>query len=121
MWERFQQGLACFLVFGLLLPSGMLAAPSKAGAVTEAPLLQAGQLEQLVAPIALYPDALLAQLFMAATYPLDVVAASRWVKANPKVKGKALEEAMQKQSWDPSVRSLTAFPQVLAKMDEQIA
>src|SRR5262249_2489953 len=70
------------------------------------------EIEQLVAPIALYPDALVAQILMASTYSLEVVQAARWVKANPNVKGKELEDAMQKQDWDPSVKSLTAFPQV---------
>ena len=60
----------------------------------------AAQLEQLVAPIALYPDALLSQILMASTYPLEVVTAARWVQANPGVTGKALEDAMQKQSWE---------------------
>jgi uncharacterized membrane protein YgcG len=78
------------------------------------------QVEQLVAPIALYPDALVAQVLMASTYPLEVVQAARWSKANPKVTGKALEDAMQKQSWDPSVKSLTATPQVLAMMNEKL-
>src|SRR4051794_675761 len=78
------------------------------------------QIEQLVAPIALYPDPLIAQILMASTYPLEVVAAARWVKANPKVKDKALEDAMQKETWDASVKSLTAFPQVLAMMNEKL-
>jgi hypothetical protein len=78
------------------------------------------QIEQLVAPIALYPDALVAQILMASTYPLEVVQAARWSKDNPKVAGKALEDAMQKQSWDPSVKSLTATPQVLAMMNEKL-
>lgn len=78
------------------------------------------ELDQLLAPIALYPDALLAQILMASTYPLEVVEASRWSKANPSVKGKALEEAMVKQGWDPSVKSLTAFPQVLQMMNEKL-
>ena len=56
---------------------------------------------------------------MASTYPLEVVEAARWVKANPKVTGDALEQAMQQQSWDPSVKSLTAFPQVLTMMDDE--
>jgi hypothetical protein len=73
-----------------------------------------------MAPIALYPDALLAQVLMASTYPLDVVEAERWVKANPSLKDKALEEALQKQSWDPSVRSLALFPQVLTMMSEKL-
>jgi len=78
------------------------------------------QIEQLVAPIALYPDALVAQIVMASTYPLEVVQAARWTKENPKVTGKALEDAMQKQPWDPSVKSLTATPQVLAMMNDKL-
>lgn len=78
------------------------------------------QLEQLAAPIALYPDALVAQIMMAATYPLEVVEAARWSKANPNVKDKALEDAMSKQSWDASVKSLAAFPQVLQMMNDKL-
>jgi hypothetical protein len=78
------------------------------------------QLDQLLAPIALYPDSLLAQVLMASTYPLDIVAAERWVKANPNLKDKALEDALQNQSWDPSVKSLAVFPQVLAMMSEKL-
>ena len=78
------------------------------------------KLEQLVAPIALYPDALLAQVLMASTYPLEVVQAQRWVESNPKVTGKAIEDAMQKQPWDASVKSLTAFPTVLVMMSEKL-
>jgi hypothetical protein len=78
------------------------------------------ELEQLVAPIALYPDGLVAQVLMASTYPLEVVSAARWVKNNPKVTGKALEDAMQNEPWDPSVKSLTAFPQVLEMMNSKL-
>ncbi|MGE4605937.1 MAG: DUF3300 domain-containing protein, partial [Myxococcota bacterium] len=78
------------------------------------------QLEQIVAPIALYPDALLAQLLMASTYPLEIVEAARWVKAHPSLEGKALEDALQSESWDPSVKSLTAFPQALAMMNDKL-
>lgn len=78
------------------------------------------ELDQLAAPIALYPDALLAQVFMASTYPLEVVQAARWVKSNPKITGKALEDAMTKQSWDPAVKSLTSVPQVLQQMNEKL-
>ena len=78
------------------------------------------EIEQLVAPIALYPDALVAQILMASTYPLEIVQAARWAKANPNVKDKALEDAMQKQPWDPSVKSLAAFPSVLAMMNEKL-
>ena len=78
------------------------------------------EIEQLVAPIALYPDALVAQILMASTYPLEIVNAARWSKANPKATGKALEDAMQKQTWDPSVKSLAAFPSVLAMLNDKL-
>ena len=78
------------------------------------------EIEQLVAPIALYPDALVAQILMASTYPLEVVSAARWSKANPNVKDKALEDAMQQQTWDPSVKSLTAFPSVIAMLNDKL-
>src|SRR5687768_11156303 len=86
----------------------------------EAQAFKKEEIEQLVAPIALYPDALVAQILMATTYPLEVVQAARWVKQNPKVTGKALEDAMQKQDWEPSVKSLTAFPQVLAMLNDKL-
>ena len=82
--------------------------------------LTTAQVEQLVAPIALYPDDLLTQVLMASTYPLEVVEAARWSRDNPKVTGKALEDAMQKQAWDPSVKALTAVPQTLQMMNDQL-
>ncbi|HEY1907865.1 MAG TPA: DUF3300 domain-containing protein [Myxococcaceae bacterium] len=84
------------------------------------PPLKPEQLEAVVAPIALYPDPLLAQVLMASTYPLEIVEAARWSKANPKVQGKDLEDAMQKQSWDASVKSLCSFPDTLAMMNDKL-
>jgi len=78
------------------------------------------ELDKLLAPIALYPDALLAQVLMASTYPLEVVIAARWSKENPNVTGKALEDAMKKQTWDPSVKGLTSVPKVLDRMSENL-
>jgi Protein of unknown function (DUF3300) len=78
------------------------------------------QLQQLVAPIALYPDALLAQVLTASTYPLEVTLAARWSEKNPDLKGAALEDAMQQQPWDASVKGLTSVPQVLAMMNEKL-
>src|SRR5688572_25933254 len=78
------------------------------------------ELEQILAPIALYPDALLAQIFTASTYPLEVVEAARWSKEHPDVKGDAVADAVKDQTWDPSVKSLVAFPQVLTMMNEKI-
>src|SRR5215475_4942287 len=79
-----------------------------------------GEIEQLVAPIALYPDSLVSQILMASTYPLEVVEASRWAKANKTLKGDALTAALEKQTWDPSVKSLVNFPQVLDMMDQKL-
>ena len=92
---------------------------SPQGAASPTPFKQE-ELEQLVAPIALYPDALLAQVLMASTYPIEVVQASRWAKSNPKLSGQALENAMQNEPWDPSVKSLTAVPQVLEMMETKL-
>ena len=78
------------------------------------------EIEQLVAPIALYPDELVSQILMASTYPLEVVEAARWAKANKTLKGDALTTAMEKQTWDPSVKSLVNFPQVLDMMNEKL-
>jgi hypothetical protein len=102
-------------------PASVPPPPSAAaGAAPASTPFRQEEIEQLVAPVALYPDALLAQVLMASTYPLEVVLAARWTQANPKVSGAALESAMQGQSWDPSVKSLTAVPQVLAMMEQKI-
>ena len=85
-----------------------------------APAFKPEQIEQLVAPIALYPDDLVSQILMAATYPLEVVQAQRWGKANASLKGDALATALEKQPWDPSVKSLVNFPDVLAMMDGKL-
>ncbi|HEY3276631.1 MAG TPA: DUF3300 domain-containing protein [Syntrophorhabdaceae bacterium] len=78
------------------------------------------ELDQMLAPVALYPDALLAQLFMAATYPLEVVEADRWAKGNKGLKGDALNAKLDKQTWDQSVKALVSFPDVLAMMSEKL-
>jgi hypothetical protein len=80
------------------------------------------QLEALLAPIALYPDSLLTQLLMATTNPLEVVAASRWLAqgSNRDLKGKALDDALRSQPWDPAVKSLIPFPQVLDMVNQQL-
>jgi len=73
-----------------------------------------------VAPIALSPDPLLSQVLMASTYPLEVIEAARWSQANSTVKGEALQDALQPQSWDPSVKALTAVPQTLQMMNDKL-
>ena len=79
------------------------------------------QLQQLVAPIALYPDSLVAQILAASTFPEEVVEADRWVQANPDLKGDALGKAVDQQPWDPSVKALAAFPAVLGNMDKNLS
>jgi uncharacterized membrane protein YgcG len=79
------------------------------------------QLQRLVAPIALYPDSLVAQILAASTFPEEVVEAERWVQANPDLKGEALGKAVDEQPWDPSVKALTAFPAVLGNMDKNLS
>ena len=79
------------------------------------------QLQQLVAPIALYPDALVAQVLAASTYPDQIVEADRWLQQNPNLKGEQLGQEVDKQPWDPSVKALTEFPSVLANMDKNLS
>jgi hypothetical protein len=79
------------------------------------------ELDQLVAPIALYPDELVAQVLAAATYPTEVVEAERWLQAHPELEGDALAKAVDTQPWDSSVKSLVQFPPVLAMMDKNLS
>ena len=86
----------------------------------QAPVFKQEELDQILAPIALYPDSLVAQILMASTYPLEVVQADRFAKQNASLKGEALTKALEAQSWDPSVKSLVNFPQVLTMMSEKL-
>src|SRR6266478_8271180 len=79
------------------------------------------ELQQLVAPIALYPDALVAQILAASTYPTQIVEADRWIESHPNLKGKNLADEVDKQPWDPSVKALTQFPSVLENMDKNLS
>src|SRR5215813_6097333 len=111
----FMRAWAWIMILLLAAPPGTIAQQSGDNAV-----FKQEELDQLLAPIALYPDDLLSQIFMASTYPLEVVEASRWVKQNQNLKGDALAQALEKQDWDPSVRSLVNFPDVLSKMSEKL-
>jgi hypothetical protein len=79
------------------------------------------QLQQLGAPIALYPDALVAQIWAASTYPDQIVEADRWLQQHSDLSGKPLGDEVDKQPWDPSVKSLVEFPSVLANMDKNLS
>ena len=98
------------------------ATPSPQSTPTEVdqPLLNEGQLDALVAPVALYPDPLLSQVLMAATYPLEVVQADRWLRDKKQLKEDALKSEAAKQTWDDSVKSLVATPSVLEMMSQQL-
>jgi hypothetical protein len=139
LWYRVVASAACA---GLLLPGeGLLisqspqspqgVAPAAGTAQTTAATPAAGtpvaakpktpeELDSLVAPIALYPDPLLAQVLAASTYPLDIVKANRWLKANPNLKGEELTKAAAKEDWDASVQGLVTFPDVLTRLDEAL-
>ena len=115
--------MAAVLCVALAMPAAALAQQSPAVSAppaAETKSFSQAEIDQLVAPIALYPDALLAQVLMASTYPIEVVYADRWVVANPGLKGTALEDALQSQTWDPAVKSLTVFPQVLQMMSQKL-
>ncbi len=107
--------LAWLLVLLIAAPPIPLAQESKGD-----PVFKPEEIDQLVAPIALYPDTLVSQVLMASTYPLEVVQADRWAKANKKLEGEALTAALEKEKWDPSVKSLVNFPQVLSMMSEKL-
>jgi hypothetical protein len=105
--------LGCVLTVGAMSTAAAQQPPS-------APL-PPEQLQQLVAPIALYPDALVAQILAASTYPTQIVEAERFMQQNPNLSGAALGAEVDKQDWDPSVKALTQFPSVLADMDKNLS
>jgi hypothetical protein len=121
--------LLCGLALATVLAIGQPAVNSQepapppspdAGAQAKAEPFKPEELEQIVAPIALYPDALLAQVLMASTYPLEIVLAARWSKEHPDIKGDAVAKAVENETWDPSVKSMVAFPDVLTMMNDKL-
>jgi uncharacterized membrane protein YgcG len=100
-------------------PAGQVRPPSSSQPVS-APLTP-DQLQQLVAPIALYPDSLVAQILAASAYPTQIVEANRFLQQNPNLKGAALGAEVDKQDWDPSVKAMTQFPSVLADLDKNLS
>lgn len=104
--------LPCILL--TLLTAGILQAEDQEKIFTQA------ELDQMLAPIALYPDTVLAQVLTASTYPIEVVEAARWSRQNPNLEGARAVEAAASMDWDPSVQALTAFPNLLARMDEDL-
>jgi len=107
--------LICIIALMLIAPMEVI---SQEGGTAKA--FKQEELDQMLAPIALYPDSLLTQVLMASTYPLEVVQADRWARQNKAMKGDALAKALEAQPWDPSVKSLVNFPDVLTMMSEKL-
>ncbi len=112
--------IAVLLLTALPVATARAQTPPASASDQSQQLLKAEELDQLVAPIALHPDALLAEILMASTYPLEVVQADRWATANKSLKGDQLKAEVDKQSWDDSVKSLVPTPSVLAMMSAQL-
>jgi hypothetical protein len=98
----------------------LLAQPARPQSDEQATKIPNDQLDSLVAPIALYPDPLLAQVLAASTYPLELVQLQQWLAKHPDLKGQALTDAVQKEDWDPSVQAMSAFPDVVKQLVEGI-
>ena len=113
--------LAGMMMAALSIPAVIPVAYAQSSNQAQASKLNQAQLEALVAPIALYPDPLVSQVLMAATYPLEVSEASNWLRSNSNLKGDALNNALQQQNWDASVKSLVSFPPVLEMMGSQLS
>lgn len=117
----FTQKLLRRALLGLAILAVTLPVQSTAQDVETTPSkFSQAELDQMLAPIALYPDALLAQVLMAATYPLEVVMADRWARENRNLSGDALNDALDRQPWDPSVKALVPFPDVLSMMSRNL-
>ena len=112
--------IAIVCVASLQWSSPLILAQEETTTTEEAPKIPNEQLDSLVAPIALYPDAMLAQTLAASTYPLEVMQLDQWMDKNKNLKDKALADAVAKQPWDPSVQSMAAFPDVVQRMAENI-
>src|SRR5262249_4807912 len=110
---------ALFFALVLLVPMTALAQTPETAA-SKPDLLKPEELDQLVAPIALYPDPLLAQVLIASAYPLDIVQAERWLRNHKSLKGDQLKAAIAKEDWDDSIKSLMATPDVLAMMSDKL-
>ena len=113
--------LCCaLLVPGVAVQASQSQAPAAGSTQQEAANLPPDQIDSLVAPIALYPDPLLAQVLAASTYPLELVQLQQWLAKNKTLKDKALADAVQKQPWDPSVQAMAALPDVVKRLVDDI-
>ncbi len=121
-WKPFRFAAAWCLVLLIAVPSPILAQESSAKPDAKAPAraFSQAELDQLLAPIALYPDSLLAHVFIAATYPLEVVMAERWARENRNLPADQFNAALDRQPWDASVKALVPFPDVLEMMSRKL-
>lgn len=110
--------LAWITVAMLMIPHGLQA--QDFGVPEQAEKFSREELTQMLAPIALYPDSLIAQMLMASTYPIEIVEAERWLRQNKELKGDSLDNALQLKPWDPSVKSLCHFPDLLFAMSDKL-
>ncbi|MDH4233025.1 MAG: DUF3300 domain-containing protein, partial [Nitrospirota bacterium] len=111
-------GLALMIIAMLMLPPATAA--QDPGQPEQDGRFKKEELVQMLAPIALYPDSVIAQMLMASTYPLEIVEAERWLRQNKELKGDALDNALKEKTWDPSVKSLCHLPDVLFAMSEKL-
>ena len=109
------------LAFGQDQQSASGSSPASSGYPGQGAPMSTQELQSLVAPIALYPDALVAQILSAATFPDQIAVANYWLEQNKNLTGSALMQAVNKQSWDPSVKALTQFPSVLDNMAKNLS
>jgi hypothetical protein len=115
--------LVCCLLVQFTTQASSYTSASQSGQQSQAPAAGHApqELQQLVAPIALYPDALVAQILAASTYPTQIVEAERWMQSHSNLKSEELAKEVDKQNWDPSVKAMTQFPSVLENMDKNLS
>jgi hypothetical protein len=114
----YTHGLAWVIIFMLMIPPGIMAQDTEQS--VQPAKFTKEELTQMLAPIALYPDSLIAQILMASTYPIEVVEAERWIRQNKNLKGDEFDKALQEKTWDSSVKSLCHFPDVLYVMSDNL-
>ncbi len=122
--KRTVRRIVAVLCIALLVPGDTLlwaSPPQQANSTTaDSPKIPNDELDSLVAPIALHPDPLLAQMLVASTYPLEIIQLQQWLAKNKDLKGDALVQAVQKEGWDPSIQALAPLPDVVKQLSENI-
>src|SRR6201989_3567738 len=121
LFLRLTRSCVALMCAAVLVPGdAILLAQSQPAPSVQAAKIPPDQLDSLVAPIALYPDPLLAQTLAASTYPLEILQLQQWLEKNANLKDQALADAVAKQPWDPSVQALAALPEVVKRLADDI-